>query len=182
MPRINNLKDNPEYGRHVLEQASRIAGEIDPATNWDDLKSIRGRWKGKLVVKGILNAEDAERCVALGADALVVSNHGGRQLDGAPSSISVLPEIVSAVGGKLDVLIDGGVRRGTHVVKALALGAKGVLLGRAYAYGLAAGGEAGVTAIIGALRTEIDVSIGHMGLSKVSDLHRERDRVLRKRG
>lgn len=182
MPRIGNLRDNPEYGKDVLEQASRIAGELDPAVNWEDLKRIRGRWKGRLVVKGILNAEDAERCVALGADALVVSNHGGRQLDCSPSTISVLPEVVAASGSKLDVLIDGGVRRGTHVVKALALGAKGVLLGRAYAYGLAAGGEAGVAAIINALRTEIDVSIGHMGLTKVSELHERRADVLRRRG
>jgi isopentenyl diphosphate isomerase/L-lactate dehydrogenase-like FMN-dependent dehydrogenase len=178
--RINNLKDRPEFGARVLEQASRIAREIDASLTWDDLKRIRERWKGKLVVKGVMTPEDASRCSGIGADALVVSNHGGRQLDCAPSTISVLPEIVSAVGARLDVLMDGGVRRGAQIVKAMALGAKGVLLGRAYAYGLGAAGEAGVARMIELLRTEVDVTIAHMGVTKVSELHRRRDELLRR--
>ena len=180
--RIKNLDGQTKYGSGVLEQASRIAGEIDPGMNWDDLARIRGRWKGKLVVKGILNAEDASRCAAIGADALVVSNHGGRQLDCSPSTISVLPDIVAASGAKLDVLFDGGIRRGTQIVKALALGAKGVLLGRAYAYALAAGGESGVAQMIRLLTTEIDVTIGHVGVPEVLRLHAMRAEILRRAG
>jgi isopentenyl diphosphate isomerase/L-lactate dehydrogenase-like FMN-dependent dehydrogenase len=178
--RINNLKDNPEYGKGVLEQASRIGRELDASLTWDDLKRIRERWQNKLVIKGILNVADAQRCVDVGADALVVSNHGGRQLDGAPSTISVLPEVVAVVGRQLDVLFDSGVRRGTHVVKALALGAKGVLLGRAYAYALGAAGESGVSELIAMLTREIDVTIGHMGVGEVSRLHALKEEVLRR--
>jgi isopentenyl diphosphate isomerase/L-lactate dehydrogenase-like FMN-dependent dehydrogenase len=178
--RINNLNDRPEFGRRVLEQASRIGREIDASLTWDDLKRIRDRWRGKLIVKGVMMEEDANRCVEIGADALVVSNHGGRQLDSAPSTISVLPEIVSSVGAKIDVMMDGGVRRGTQIVKAIALGAKGVLLGRAYAYALGAAGEAGVARMIELLRTEVDVTIGHMGIAKVSELHRRQTELLRR--
>ncbi|MBI2717979.1 MAG: alpha-hydroxy-acid oxidizing protein [Rhizobiales bacterium] len=178
--RIGNLRDQPQYGRRVLEQASKLTGELDPSTNWEDMKRIRQRWKGRLVIKGILAAEDALRCAELGADAIVVSNHGGRQLDCSPSTVSVLPEIVAAVGERLDVLIDGGVRRGSHVVKALALGARGVLLGRAYAYALGAAGEKGVTQLIEAIATEIDVCIGHMGLARADELYRRRSEVLRR--
>ena len=178
--RIKNLDGQTKYGSGVLEQASKIAGEIDPAMNWDDLRRIRDRWTGKLVVKGILNGADASRCAEIGADALVVSNHGGRQLDCSPSTISVLPEVVAAAGSRLDVLFDGGVRRGTHIVKAIALGAKGVLLGRAYAYALAAGGEAGVAQMIRILTTEVDVSIGHIGVPELSRLHAMRAEVLRR--
>ena len=110
---------------------------------WDDLKWIRELWNGQIVVKGVHTAEDARRVVDEGADALVVSNHGGRQLDGVPGSIRSLPEVVAAVGDRIEVLVDGGIRNGGDVVKALALGASAVLIGRAYAYGLAAAGEAG---------------------------------------
>ena len=120
---------------------------------WDDLKWIRDLWDGKIVVKGVHTGEDAQRVVAEGADALVVSNHGGRQLDGVPGSIRSLPEVVAAAGNKIEVLVDGGIRNGGDVVKALSLGAKGVLIGRAYAYGLAAAGEPGVTRAIEILRT-----------------------------
>ncbi len=178
-PRINNLRDNPEYGKWVLEQASRIGGQMEAGLNWDDLRRIRDRWKGKLVVKGILHADDAAGCAEAGADAIVVSNHGGRQLDCAPSTISVLPEIVAAAGHRLDVLIDGGIRRGADIVKAMALGAKGVLLGRAYAYAVAAGGEEGVAQLIRMLTTETDVTISHMGVTRIADLHARRNEVLR---
>ena len=181
MPRIGNMADRPEYGTQVLEQAARLAQQIDSAFTWADMAAIRQRWTGKLVIKGILSARDAERAADAGADAIVVSNHGGRQLDCSPSTISVLPEIVAAVGDRVEVLLDGGIRRGAQVVKALALGAKGVLLGRAYAYGLGAGGEAGVANVIRMIATEIDVTIGHMGLSSIAQLQREGRAVLRHR-
>lgn len=181
MPRIGNMSDRPEYGSQVLEQAVRLTQQIDSAFTWADMQAIRQRWTGKLVVKGILSARDAQRAADAGADAIVVSNHGGRQLDCSPSTISVLPEIVAAVGDRVEVLLDGGVRRGAHVVKALALGAKGVLLGRAYAYGLSAGGEAGVANVIKMIATEIDVTIGHMGVASIAQLQREGRALLRHR-
>lgn len=181
MPRIGNMADRPEYGTQVLEQATRLAQQVDSAFTWADMQAIRQRWTGKLVIKGILSARDAQRAAEAGADAIVVSNHGGRQLDCSPSTISVLPEIVAAVGDRVDVLLDGGVRRGAHVVKALALGAKGILLGRAYAYGLGAGGEAGVADVIRMIATEIDVTIGHMGVTSIGQLRREGRALLRHR-
>jgi isopentenyl diphosphate isomerase/L-lactate dehydrogenase-like FMN-dependent dehydrogenase len=139
---------------------------------WDDLKWIRDLWDGRIVVKGVHTAEDAQRVVSEGADALVVSNHGGRQLDGVPASIRSLPEVVAAAGDKVEVLVDGGIRSGGDVVKALALGAKGVLIGRAYAYGLAAAGEPGVTRAIEILRTGIVRTMKLLGVASVRDLNR----------
>lgn len=139
---------------------------------WDDLSWIRDLWDGKIIVKGVHTGEDAERVVAEGADALVVSNHGGRQLDGVPGSIRSLPEVLSAVGGRVEVLVDGGIRNGGDVVKALALGARGVLIGRAYAYGLSAAGEAGVTRAIEILRTGIVRTMKLLGVASVRDLNR----------
>ena len=118
--------------------------QFDPTLSWDDVKWIKERWGGKLILKGILDPEDAEKAARSGADALIVSNHGGRQLDGAKSSIAALPAIAAAVGDRIEVLMDGGVRSGQDVIKALALGAKGVFIGRAFLYGLGAMGEAGV--------------------------------------
>jgi isopentenyl diphosphate isomerase/L-lactate dehydrogenase-like FMN-dependent dehydrogenase len=132
-------------------------------------------------LKGVLHPLDAAAALNTGADGIVVSNHGGRQLDGAPSTISALPGIVDAVGGKIDVFLDGGVRRGSHIVKALALGAKGVLLGRAYAYALAAAGEQGVSRLIELLQTEIDVTIGHMGLTDLTEIHQRKDELMHRR-
>ncbi len=138
---------------------------------WDDLKWIRDLWDGKIVVKGVHTAEDAERVAAEGADALVVSNHGGRQLDGVPGSLRSLPEVLSAVGDKVEVLVDGGIRNGGDVVKALALGARGVLIGRAYAYGLAAAGETGVARSIEILRSGIVRTMKLLGVASVRDLN-----------
>jgi isopentenyl diphosphate isomerase/L-lactate dehydrogenase-like FMN-dependent dehydrogenase len=170
MPAIGNLSHKPEYGRHAFEQAVYLASQMNPGVTWADLAWVRERWKGKLIIKGILNCEDARAALGAGADAVIISNHGGRQLDSAPSTISVLPEIAAAVGGHVEVLIDGGIRRGSQIVKALALGADGVLLGRAYAYGLAAAGERGVAAVIQMLATEVDVTIGHMGVASIAAL------------
>jgi L-lactate dehydrogenase (cytochrome) len=139
---------------------------------WDDLKWIRDLWDGQIIVKGVHTGEDAERVVAEGADALIVSNHGGRQLDGVPGSIRSLPEVVSAVGDRIQVLVDGGIRSGGDVVKALSLGAKAVLIGRAYAYGLAAAGEPGVARAIDILRTGIVRTMKLLGVSSVRDLNR----------
>ena len=134
---VQGVKDTRALGAWTAEQ-------FDPTLNWDDVKRIKDRWGGKLILKGILDPEDAELAVRSGADALIVSNHGGRQLDGAMSSIAALPPIVKAVGNRIEVLMDGGIRSGQDVLKALALGAKGVMIGRAYIYGLGAMGETGV--------------------------------------
>jgi isopentenyl diphosphate isomerase/L-lactate dehydrogenase-like FMN-dependent dehydrogenase len=179
--RIGNLADYPEYGRRVLEQSVLRGREIDPSLTWEDLRWVQSTWKGKLVIKGVLNADDARCAVDVGADGVIVSNHGGRQLDCASSTISVLPEIASAVGSQIDILLDGGIRRGAQIVKALALGAKGVLLGRAYAYGLGADGRRGVSQVINVLKAELDSSIGHMGLTSVDELRREGPTTLRHR-
>ena len=147
--------------------SSWTAEQFDPTLNWDDVKRIRDRWGGKLILKGILDAEDAEKAVESGAEALIVSNHGGRQLDGAVSSIAALPAIADAVGGRTEVLMDGGIRSGQDVIKALALGAKGVFIGRAFLYGLGAGGEAGVTQALDIIRKELDTTMAMCGLRDI---------------
>ncbi len=139
---------------------------------WDDLRWIRELWPGPIVIKGVLTAEDARRSVDEGAAAIVVSNHGGRQLDGAPASLRVLPEIVAAVNGQAEVLVDGGIRRGADVVKALCLGARAVLCGRAYAYGLGAAGEHGVARALEILRDDLTRTLTLLGCSSVSALDR----------
>lgn len=172
IPRIGHLSDHPEFGKTLLEQAVRLGGQMDPAFTWEDILRVRDRWKGKLVIKGIMHPDDARLAVEAGADGIVVSNHGGRELDSSPSTISALPAIAAAVGDRTDVLLDSGIRRGTHIVKALALGAKGVLLGRAYAYGLAAAGEDGVTQVIRMLATEVDATLALMGHTSIESLRR----------
>lgn len=140
---------------------------FDPALDWDAVKRIQDRWGGKLILKGILDPEDAVKAAATGAEALIVSNHGGRQLDGALSSIAALPSIVEAVGDRIEVLMDGGIRSGQDVIKALALGAKGVFIGRAFLYGLGAMGEAGVTTCLDIIRKELDITMALCGLRDV---------------
>ncbi|GJD36451.1 alpha-hydroxy acid oxidase [Methylobacterium aerolatum] len=146
--------------------------QFDPRLDWDDVARIRDRWKGPLILKGILDVEDAVRAVGTGAEALIVSNHGGRQLDGAPSSIAVLPEIADAVGSRIEVLMDGGVRSGQDVLKAVALGAKGVFIGRPFLYGLGAGGEAGVTRCLDIIRKELDMTMALCGHRNILDIDR----------
>ncbi len=143
------------------------AEQFDPTLNWDDVKWVRDRWGGKLILKGILDPEDVEHAVASGAEALIVSNHGGRQLDGALSSIEALPAIVEAVRDRMEVLFDGGIRSGQDVIKALALGAHGTFIGRAFLYGLGANGEAGVTQCLDVIRKELDVTMAMCGLRDV---------------
>ena len=146
--------------------------QFDPALSWNDVEWIKRRWGGKLIIKGIMDPEDARLAAASGADALVVSNHGGRQLDGAQSSIEALAPIVDAVGGQIEVHMDGGVRSGQDVIRALALGAKGVYIGRPFLYGLGALGEAGVTRCLEIIRSELDLTMAFCGLRDVTDVDR----------
>jgi L-lactate dehydrogenase (cytochrome) len=147
-----------------------IAGQFDPTLSWRDVEWIRSIWPGKLIIKGLLDPDDAREAVQTGAQAIVVSNHGGRQLDGAPSSISALPRIVDAVGTRTEVLFDGGVMSGQDVARALALGAKGCLIGKAFLYGLGAGGEAGVRTAIEVIRKELDVTMALTGCNSVANI------------
>jgi L-lactate dehydrogenase (cytochrome) len=140
--------------------------------SWADLRWIREAWTGKVVVKGVHTADDARRAIDAGADAIVVSNHGGRQLDGVAATIRVLPEVIAAVNGRVEVLLDGGIRRGSDVVKALCLGARAVLIGRAYAYGLGAAGGAGVARAIEILRTDIVRTLKLLGAPSTAALDR----------
>jgi L-lactate dehydrogenase (cytochrome) len=146
-----------------------IAGQFDPTLSWKDVEWIKSIWGGKIILKGILDAEDAKIAAGMGVEALVVSNHGGRQLDGASSSIRALPEIADAVGDRIEVLFDGGIRSGQDLLKALALGAKGALIGRAYAYGLGAMGEKGVTRALEIIRNELDVTMALCGIKDVKE-------------
>lgn len=144
--------------------------QFDPQLNWNDVEWIKNRWGGKLILKGIMDVEDARLAADSGADALIVSNHGGRQLDGAPSSIAALPYIASEVGSRIEVWMDGGIRSGQDVLKAVALGAKGTMIGRAFLYGLGAMGEAGVTQCLEIIAKELDVTMafcGHTDIRKV---------------
>jgi L-lactate dehydrogenase (cytochrome) len=143
---------------------------LDPSVTWKDLEWVRSLWKGPLILKGVLDADDAKEAVATGADGLVVSNHGGRQLDAARSSISVLPKIVDAVGSKTTVLMDGGIRSGQDLTRALALGAKACMIGRAWVYGVAAKGEKGVTAVLETMKRELRTSMALVGKSRVADI------------
>ncbi|NRP11014.1 MULTISPECIES: alpha-hydroxy acid oxidase [unclassified Marinobacterium] len=149
------------------------AGSFDPNLDWDDLKFFRELWDGPLIIKGILEAEDAKKCIELGADAIVVSNHGGRQLDGARSSISVLPEIVDAVGDQIEVWMDGGIRSGQDVIRARALGAKGVLVGRPMVYGLGAMGKAGVTRMLEIFHEEAELTMAFMGHRDIASVSKD---------
>jgi L-lactate dehydrogenase (cytochrome) len=169
---FGNLAGHVRGMENVNSLAQWIAGQFDPALSWKDVEWIRSLWPGKLIIKGVLDVEDARLAAKTGASAIVVSNHGGRQLDGAPSSISALPSIVDAVGGDSEIIFDGGIRSGQDVLRALALGARSCLLGRAYVYGLGAGGQAGVAKAIEIVRNELDVTMALCGVSNVRDLDR----------
>ena len=153
--------------------ASRVNAQMDPTLTWETLEWLRGEWPRSLLVKGVLHPDDARRAVAAGADGILVSNHGGRQLDAAISSIAALPAIADAVGDDAEVFLDGGVRRGTDIVKALALGARACLGGRPVLYGLAAGGEAGARRAVELLRDELSTSMALMGCAGVAELTRD---------
>jgi L-lactate dehydrogenase (cytochrome) len=167
---FGNLVGHLKGTDDITALSSWINSQFDTSLNWKDIEWIRSIWPGKLVLKGILDVEDAEAAAKSGAEALVVSNHGGRQLDGAPSSIEVLPEIVDAVGSKMEILFDGGIRSGQDVMRALALGAKSCMIGRAYAYGLGAAGEAGVAKAIETIRKELDTTMGLCGINTIAEI------------
>ncbi len=172
MPRFRNLEDFLPPGAATPMGASTVIPRLFDATlRWDDLAWIREHWRGKLVIKGVLTVADATRAAALGCDGIVLSNHGGRQLDSCVAGMDVLPEVVAAVGSRLAVLVDGGFRRGTDVLKALALGAQAVLIARAPLYGLIAGGEPGVARALAMLMTEIDRGLGQLGCNSVAELN-----------
>jgi (S)-mandelate dehydrogenase len=171
MPRFRNIERFlPPAAVTPMGASTVIPRLFDATISWDDLTWIRELWRGRLVIKGVLTVADAERAAALGCDGIVLTNHGGRQLDSCVAPIDVLAEIVSAVGARLPVLIDSGFRRGTDVIKALALGAQAVLLARAPLYGLMAGGEAGVERALAIFKSEIDRALGQLGCNSVADL------------
>ena len=167
---FGNLDGHVKGMEGVKSLAQWVGSQFDATLNWKDLDWIRNIWPGPLIVKGILDVEDAKLVAKTGATALVVSNHGGRQLDGAPSSISMLPRIVEAVGAEIEVMFDGGVRTGQDVLRALALGARSCLIGRAYIFGLGAGGQAGVAKAIDILRQELDVSMALTGVKSIEEI------------
>jgi (S)-mandelate dehydrogenase len=149
-----------------------MGSQINAKLGWEDMEHIRRRWKGKLVLKGILCAEDTQRAVDVGADGIVLSNHGGRQLDSCVSGVELLPAVAAEFGGRIAILVDGGFCRGSDVLKAIALGAHGVMVGRATLYGLAAGGQAGVSHALGLLRTEMERTLTLLGCRNLSELGR----------
>ncbi|HEY3224240.1 MAG TPA: alpha-hydroxy acid oxidase [Pseudolabrys sp.] len=167
---FGNLAGHLEGMEDITSLAQWTNSQFDPALNWKDVEWIKKVWPGKIIIKGILDVEDARTAVKLGADAIVVSNHGGRQLDGAPSSISALPAIAQAVGSDTEVLFDGGIRTGADLLRALALGGRACLIGRAYVYGLGAGGKAGVAKAIDILQKELSVAMALTGTTRVSDV------------
>jgi L-lactate dehydrogenase (cytochrome) len=159
--------------RGIGELSEWVAGQFDPSITWKDVAWVRERWPGKLIAKGVLDGEDARLAATTGVDAIVVSNHGGRQLDGAASTIAALPRVVEAVAGRCEVLLDGGVTSGQDVLKALALGARACLIGKAFLYGLAARGQAGVALALDIIRRELEVSMALTGVSDVRNVGRQ---------
>lgn len=170
---FGNIAGHVKDATNLNSLSAWTASQFDTSLSWDDVKWIKERWGGKLIIKGIMEPEDAQSAVDAGADAIIVSNHGGRQLDGALSSIQALPAIVAAVGDQVEVHMDGGIRSGQDVLKAVALGAKGVYIGRAYLYGLGAKGEAGVTECLEIIRKELDTSLALCGLRDIQDVTRD---------
>ena len=167
---FGNLVGHVKAVSNMSSLASWTNEQFDPTLSWEDVKWVKQQWGGKLILKGIQDLEDAKLAVASGADAIVVSNHGGRQLDGAPSSISALPEIAEAVGDQVEVWMDGGIRSGQDVLKAWALGARGTMIGRAMVYGLGAMGEAGVTKALQIIHKELDITMAFCGHTNIQNV------------
>jgi L-lactate dehydrogenase (cytochrome) len=167
---FGNIAGHLPGSQDLASVSGWVASQFDASLNWKDVDWIRSIWPGKLIIKGILDVEDAEEAVKTGAQALVVSNHGGRQLDGAPSSIEVLPEIADAVGSQIEILMDGGIRSGQDVMRALALGAKSCMIGRAYIHGLGAFGGPGVAKAIDLIANELSVTMGLCGVNKIAEI------------
>jgi len=169
---FGNLEGRIPDAKSLTTLSQWIAGQFDPSLSWKDVEWVKGLWGGRIILKGILDAEDAKIAAECGVDAVVVSNHGGRQLDGAPSSVRALPEVVDAVNGRTEVWFDGGIKSGQDVLKALALGARGTMIGKSYAYGLGAMGEAGVTRALEIIQKELDVTMALCGVRDVRDVNR----------
>ncbi len=167
---FGNIVGHVKGTEDLSKLSAWTASQFDTTLNWKDIDWIRSIWPGKLILKGILDTEDAEIAAKSGAQAIVVSNHGGRQLDGAQSSIEVLPEIADAVGSQIEIMFDGGIRTGMDVMRALALGAKSCMIGRAYAYGLGAAGEAGVAKAIDVLAKELTTTMGLCGVNTIAEI------------
>jgi L-lactate dehydrogenase (cytochrome) len=166
---FGNLEGRIKNADSITTLSQWIAGQFDPTLSWADVEWVKSQWGGKLILKGILDAEDAKIAAGCGVDALVVSNHGGRQLDGAVSSIRALPEVVQTVGDRCEVWFDGGIRSGQDVLRAVSLGARGTLIGKSFLYGLGAMGEEGVTKVLEILRKELDVTMALCGLKDIKD-------------
>jgi L-lactate dehydrogenase (cytochrome) len=169
---FGNLYGHVDAVRNTTSLSEWTNAQFDPSLDWDDVRRLRDRWKGKLVLKGLNDPEDAVIAAGTGADALVVSNHGGRQLDGAPSTIAALPAIVEAVGARIELLIDGGFTSGQDVFRALALGAKGVMIGRAMQYGLGAAAGKGVTRAFEIIHKELETTMGLCGVNRIDEIGR----------
>jgi L-lactate dehydrogenase (cytochrome) len=167
---FGNIVGHIKGTEDITQLSHWTASQFDTSLSWKDVEWIRSIWPGKLILKGILDVEDAEEAVKTGAHAMVVSNHGGRQLDGAPSSIEVLPEIADAVGSKMEIMFDGGIRSGQDVMRALALGAKSCMIGRAFVHGLGAGGQAGVEKALDLIRNELNVTMGLCGVNTIAEI------------
>src|SRR5260370_10305896 len=167
---FGNIAGHLPGGQDLASVSGWVASQFDASLNWKDVDWIRSIWPGKLIIKGILDVEDAEEAVKTGAQAMVVSNHGGRQLDGAPSSIEVLPEIADAVGSQIEILFDGGIRSGHDVMRALALGAESCMIGRAYIYGLGALGGPGVAKAIDLIANELSTTMGLCGVNTIAEI------------
>jgi L-lactate dehydrogenase (cytochrome) len=177
---FGNIVGHAKGVSNMTSLSAWTAEQFDPSLSWDDIAWIRKLWRGKIILKGILDPEDARRAVDVGCDAIIVSNHGGRQLDGAPSSIRALPAIVKAVGGKTEIILDSGIRSGQDVLKAIALGADSTMIGRAFLYGLGAGGEAGVTRALQIIAKELDVTMAFTGNTDIRNIRNGNDSIIYK--
>ncbi|MGZ4223307.1 MAG: L-lactate dehydrogenase [Solirubrobacteraceae bacterium] len=169
---FGNLEKAVPGARNPAAFRKWVDSQFDPSVTWDDIAWVRENWTGRLLVKGVLDPEDARRAVEVGVDGVVVSNHGGRQLDSVPSTVRALADVVDAIGGQVEVLVDGGVRTGLDVVKMVAVGAKAVLIGRAWAWSVAAAGESGVRHVLAILKADIDVALGLIGRNSIADVDR----------
>lgn len=170
---FRNIVGHTKGVADMTSLSSWTSEQFDPRLSWKDIEEIKNLWGGKLIIKGILDAEDAEMAMKSGADAIIVSNHGGRQLDGAPSTIHALPNIISAVGNNIEVWLDSGIRSGQDVLKAIAMGAKGTLIGRAFLYGLGAYGEDGVTRALEIIYNEMDISMAFTGHTDIKTVNKD---------